>query len=312
MGYSSKNLHIDQALTNISVGYRPTGFIADIVAPVIKVQKESDKFYVWNREDAFRSYDDILAPGAEARAIDFTLSNDSYFAEEYGLKTRIVWRDLDNADSVLKLEMNKTRKLKDTLLVGREKRVATLFTTLATFAAGLSTTYSGVSQWNNGSYVGDPILEIDNAKEAVRLACGFYPNVIIIGAAVVPVLTNNAKYREHYKYTAADVAGNGLPPVLRGMKVLVPGAINTTSNEGAASPTTADLWGKNLILAYVNLNNEPMTDDFSLAYTFRSQDYQTRKYNVDAQRSQYIETTNLEAVKIVSNVAGYLIKAVIN
>lgn len=311
MGYSPKNLHIDQALTNISIGYRPTGFIADVVAPVIKVQKESDKFYVWNREDAFRTYDDLLAPGAEARVIDFTISNDSYYAEEYGLKTRILWRDLDNADSVLKLEMNKARKLKDTLLVKRESRVATLFTTLATYAADLSITYSGTSQWNNVSYVGDPILEIDNAKEAIRQACGFYPNVIIIGAAVVPVLTNNTKYREHYKYTNADVSGNGLPTVLRGMKVLVPGAINTTSNEGAATPTTADVWGKNVILAYVNLNNEAMTDDFSFAYTFRAQDYQTRKYNVDSQRAEYLETTNLEAVKVVSNVAGYLIKSVI-
>lgn len=278
----------------------------------MKVQKESDKYYVWNREDAFRTWDDKLAPGAEARTIDFTISNDSYFAEEFGLKTRILWRDLNNADSVLKLEMNKTRKLKDSLLVSREKRVATLFTTLLTFASGLSTTLSGASQWNNGSYVGDPVLEIDNAKEAVRLACGFYPNVIIIGAAIVPVLTNNAKYREHYKYTAADIAGNGLPPVLRGMKTLVPGGINTTSNEGAATPTTADLWGKNIILAYVNLSNEAMVDDFSLAYTFRSQDYQTRKYDVDSQRAEYIETTAIEDVKVVSNVAGYLIKSVIS
>lgn len=219
---------------------------------------------------------------------------------------------MSNADSVLKLEMNKARKLVDTLLLGREKRVATAFTTLANYASGLSTTYSGVSQWDNGSYVGDPIAEIDAKKELVRQACGMNPNVIVIGAPIVPVLVANAKYRDHYKYTANDIAGNGLPPVLRGLKVLVPGTINTTSNEGAASSTTADLWGKNIILAYVNLDKEPMVDSFSFAYTFRPQEYTTRKYNVDEQRAQYIETNYLEAVKIVSNVAGYLIKAVIS
>lgn len=244
--------------------------------------------------------------------IDFTLSTDSYFAEEFGLKTRILWRDMQNADSVLKLEMNKARKLKDTLLVAREKRVATLFTTVANYASGLSTTLSGTSQWNNGSYVGDPIAEIDAAKEAVRKACGFYPNAIIIGAEIIPTLTNNSKFRDHYKYTANDIAGNGLPPVLRGMKTIVPGAINTTSNEGASSVTTGDVWGKNIILAYVNMNSEPMVDDFALAYTFRAQEFQTRKYDVEAQRAQYIETTALEDVKIVSNVAGYLLKNVVS
>lgn len=305
-------MHIDQALTNISIAYRPQGFIADIVAPVIKVEKESDKYYVWNREDAFRTYDDLVSPGAVARTIDFSLSTDNYYAEEYSLRTRILWRDMSNADSVLRIEMNKARKVVDTLLLGREKRVAIAFTTLANYASGLSTTYSGASQWDNGSYVGDPIIEIDSKKEHVRQQCGMMPNTIIIGAPIVPILVNNTKYREHYKYTAADISGNGLPPVLRGMNVLVPGTINTTSNEGAASVSTADLWGKNIILAYVNLDKAPMVDSFSFAYTFRPTEYQTRKYNIDEQRAEYIETNYLEAVKIVSNVAGYLIKAVVS
>lgn len=56
-----KSVHIDAALTNISVSYAPQGFIADIIAPVVPVEKESDKYYVWNRDDTFRTYDDKLA-----------------------------------------------------------------------------------------------------------------------------------------------------------------------------------------------------------------------------------------------------------
>lgn len=310
MGNSPKSVHIDAALTNMSVSYAPVGFIADIVAPVVNVDKESDKYYVWNRADTFRSYDDKVAAGATAKTIEHSLSTDSYYAEEFSLRARILWREMTNADRVLKLETNKTKKLKDNLLIGRERRVATLLTTAANYDAALTATLSGTSQWDHASYAGDIIKEIDAMAEAVRLACGVRPNTIIIGAAVVPTLTNHSSFRDHYKYTANDIAGNGLPPTLRGMRVLVPGAQYTSSNEGAASTTIADVWGKNVICAFI----EPgaTEDSFCLAKTFRAQDWQTRKYDVDEQRAEYVETNAIEDVKMVSNIAGYLKKAVVS
>lgn len=304
-----KDLHIDAALTNLSVSYAPSGLIADIIAPITTVSKESDKYYVWDRADSFRTYDDKLAQGAVAKTIDFALSNDSYFAEEYGLRTRIVWRELSNADVALRLEQSKTKKLKDSLLISREKRVATLALNTASYAAGLSTTYSGTSQWNNAGYAGDIIKEIDAAKEAVRAACGSMPNTIIIPAVVIPTMTNHSSYRDHYKYTANDISGNGLPPVLRGLKVVVPGAQNTTSAEGASTAAVGDVWGKNLIIAYIDPTDG--IDSFTLMKTFRYQEWMTRKYDIEAERSMYIETTTIEDVKVVSNVAGYLIKSVV-
>jgi len=304
-----KDLHIDAALTNLSVSYAPTGFIADMIAPITTVSKESDKYYVWDRADSFRTYDDTLAQGAVARTIDFNLSTDAYFAEEYGLRTRIVWREMDNADVALRLEQSKTKKLKDSLLLSREKRVANLLRSTSSYTSGLSTTYSGTSQWNNASYAGDVIREIDLAIEAVRQASGTSPNMIVIPAAVVPVLTNSTSFRDHYKYTVNDISGTGLPTTLRGLRVVVPGAQNTTSNEGAATASVGDIWGKDLLIAYVD--GTDALDSFTLAKTFRAQDYMTRKYDVEAERSTYIETTAVETVKVVSNVAGYLIKSVI-
>lgn len=304
-----KSLHIDAALTNYSVSYAPSGFIADIIAPITTVDKESDKYYVWDRGDSFRTYDDKIAAGAVAKTIDFAFSTDSYYAEEFGLRTRILWREMTNADRQLRLEQSKTKKLKDSLLISREKRVATLALATGSYAAGLSTTYSGASQWNNASYAGDIIKEIDTAKELVRVACGSMPNTIFIPAAVVSTLTNHSSFRDHYKYTASDLSGNGLPPVLRGLKVVVPGTQNTTSNEGAATTAVGDIWGKNLILAYIDPTDS--LDTFTFMKTFRSQEWQTRKYDIDAEKAMYIETNTVEDVKVVSNVAAYLIKAVV-
>lgn len=302
--------HIDAALTNVSVMYKPTGFIADLVAPVVKVEKESDKYYVWNRADTFRKVDAKVAAGAESKRVDFELSNDQYYAEEYALHTSITWRAISNADSALRLESNKTKMLKNLLMIEREYRVAAIFTATASYASGLSTTYLGTSQWNNGSYAGDPIAEIDAKKELVRVACGVVPNVIIVPHSVATVLANNSAFRDRFKYVKEDVTSSGLPEYLRGMKVLTPGAQNTTSNEGAASTTVADIWGKNLIMAYVN-PNETM-DEITFVRTFRSQAEQVRKWEDDAKRSRMIEDNLVEDVKVTANTTAYLIKNVIS
>jgi hypothetical protein len=40
------SIHIDVALTQVSVGYDTEGLIADMLFPVLRVRKQSDLFYV--------------------------------------------------------------------------------------------------------------------------------------------------------------------------------------------------------------------------------------------------------------------------
>ena len=43
-------VHIDAALTNVSVAYRNPDYIADIIAPQVAVRKQSDKYYIYDAE----------------------------------------------------------------------------------------------------------------------------------------------------------------------------------------------------------------------------------------------------------------------
>lgn len=165
---STRDVHVDQALTNVSINYKPVGFIADKVSPIIPVKNDSDKYYVWDRAEAFRAFDDLRAPGAEARMIDDNVSTATYSAEEYSLKGKVTDRAKKNADSVLRLEISKTNRVKNALMLGREKRVAALFTTAANYASTNKVTKSGTSQWNDASFAGNPITDIDTGIEAVR------------------------------------------------------------------------------------------------------------------------------------------------
>jgi len=43
----SGNVHIDQVLTQISIGYQNLGAVGDVLFPSVKVNKQSDKYYVF-------------------------------------------------------------------------------------------------------------------------------------------------------------------------------------------------------------------------------------------------------------------------
>ena len=50
---SRSQTHIDRALTNMSVKYMQdaSGFVNDKVFPVLPVQKQSDRYFVYKKED---------------------------------------------------------------------------------------------------------------------------------------------------------------------------------------------------------------------------------------------------------------------
>ena len=161
------DVHVNAALTNLALGYHPQGLIARTIFPVIPVMKESDKYYVWNKQDAFVRKNTLRADGAESSTVGFRLSTDSYQCEEYALNTFVTDRQIKNADSVLNLKNAKQRRLQGLLEIDLEVRVATLLQTLGTWATTNRNTLSGADQFDTASFAasGVPIeTRFDTAK----------------------------------------------------------------------------------------------------------------------------------------------------
>ena len=106
-------VHIDAALTNLSVGYRNPAFIADLVASVVPVRKQSDKYFIHDAaREVFRQSDDRRAPGAEASEVNFALSSDNYYAEDHALTSVIPDEERENADPVIQPAIDRTGSLR--------------------------------------------------------------------------------------------------------------------------------------------------------------------------------------------------------
>lgn len=316
---SARGVHINVPLTTMSVGYHPTGFIAEQLFPVVPVVHESDYYYVWDKASAFRrqrtdGYDSLVADGAVAKRADFGATPDIYKAEKFALAGRITDRQRQNQDQVLNLEVSKTRRLQDLVLIDQELRVAGLSTTAANFASANKITLAGTDQWNNASFASQTtgtfsIIEqrCDDGKEAIRKATGGkQPNVIVIPAAVAKVMKRDVGVRDSIKYTHPDIlTGGDLPPVLWGMKVLIPAAIYDNSVEGEAY-SAVDIWGKSVVLAYVEPN--PGVDSLTFGSIFRPRNWQVRQWRNEEEEATYYEPGVIQAEKAVSFDAAYLIQ----
>ena len=314
-------VHIDAALSNVALGYHPAGMIAENIFPIVTVKKESDKYYEWNKGDAFRVPDTTMrADGTKSKRIGFNISTSTYSAEEYALNVQVTDRQVANADSVINLRASKTRRLKDIIALDQEIRVATLLTTQANWASTNRVQRSGTQQWNNASYAGGATYGIeetlDTGKEAVRKGTGgLEPNIIIIPSAVAKVMKKNSTIRDLIKYTHANLLVDGdLPQMLWNMKVLIPKAVKNTNVEGNATQTLSDVWGKHIVMLYVT--NNAAVDEVTAGYIFRCANaahtpWGAKTWREEAEKADVIETEICQDEKIVCNVAGYLVEDVI-
>ena len=298
---TKRDVHVDAALTNLAIGYHPSMFVAEEAIAVVPVKKESDKYYVWDKQSAFQDYEALRADGARSNLVDFGLSTATYSANEYALSTKVTDRQKDNADSVLRLRESKMRRVQDLLILAQERRVSTLLTTGANYATGHTSTPS--TKWDAS---GNTIrADVDSARNTVRQAIGRLPNKIIIPFEPAQVIARDSNVLELIKYTDPTLlVGGTLPPVLWGMKVLIPGSTYTSSLEGASTVTYTDVWSDNVVLIWDA--GEATIDSPHFAKIFRSKDWNVSTWREDAEKAEYIEPSQIQDEVITSNSSGYL------
>ena len=122
---TGRELHIDVPLSNVVLGRRPEGFIADDLLPITNVSKQSDMFYKYNHLEWFRNSPDNLtlrAPATEAKKVHMTVGTGTYFTPNYALGTDWPVEDDVNADEVLQWAESQALFITDRLLMDYELR----------------------------------------------------------------------------------------------------------------------------------------------------------------------------------------------
>jgi hypothetical protein len=222
------NVHIDEVLTNISLGYPNNGLVGDRLFPSVPVAKQSNKYPVFGREGWL----------------------DTYFANEHSLQIAVTDEERENADSPLRPDADGTEMVTSKVLIGRELVIKNLVTTASNYASGLSTTLSGTSQWSD--YVNsNPIADIKTARRALNAQIFMDPNTAVIPYQVMSILEDHPDFIERIKYSERAIITPEIISAMFGIpNIIVPGSGINTANPGQAA-SLGYLWGKDVVLAWV-------------------------------------------------------------
>jgi len=275
MGYAfdPNDVHIQTALTNISQAYRNDELVADRVAPRIKVEHRSDKYYVLDEMEAFNVQADRTAPNADANEIVISLSDDEYAVKDYALGSWVPREAIANADDPVDPLGRAVEGIKNRLMLAREKRVADLAFAAATYGSGYKTQLSGTTQWSHAD--ADPVNAILTALDVPLQR----PNRMIVGAEVWRVLRQRAEIVAAAFPLGGNAASGGLvggwattQAVAQMLELdeIVVGRARYNSAAAGQTGVLSRVWGKHALLYYQE--ESPSRDTPTSFFTFETTD----------------------------------------
>jgi hypothetical protein len=268
MGFSTgRDLHIDQNLTQLALGYRPAGMIVDMISPIVNVSKETDLFPVFSRAEALSLESTARSRGAEARKITRSVSSLGYIVKNYALGSDIYLEDRVNIDPAYEAELygGATQYLVDKLMLDWEYRVLGQVGS----ASNVSTGFLPSSAWNAKSNPGDPVDQILQTIEQVQATTGVRPNSILMGWRAWNFMRRNPNVRNLVNGTnngGGFITRQQVQNVLEVDKLLVTQAFFNTSNEAQAEALSQPFHDK--VLVYYAPPN-PSREVPSFMYSFR-------------------------------------------
>lgn len=245
-------LYIDAPLTSFSQQYRndPTGFIQDVVAPMVPVQKKTGKYAYYPKSNLKAPVNSLrTGENATARA-NFQVQWKSYTElNEHALKDGITKDEYEMYQDPLDPEQDTVTYLMDQLQLEREIELNVVLTNTA-----IVTQFAAPSvQWNATTGAGAPFLDIEAGVNQMQINGLRPPNKVVMGYQVWSQLKNHPDLLDRVKFSQLGVLTTELFTSIFSdsgitQTVVAKAAYDTTSEGLAAS--NSYIIGKNLWLIH--------------------------------------------------------------
>jgi len=295
------SVHVNAPLTNISVAYiqSQADFVADKAFPIIPVDKQSDIYWLYTKNDWFRDEAQQRAAGTESAGGGYSVdSSNTYYCKVYAFHKDVPDQVRANADAALDVDRDATMFVTQRLLIRREKEWHDKY-----FAAGKGwKDYTGVAgvpaanqfkQWSDFTS-SDPVNDIKVARMYIKTLTGFRPNTLVLQEEVFETLKLHPDIIDRYKYTTAQViTADMLAKLFEVDRILVSGGVYATNNEGVTGAYSF-IASKGALLCYSAPNPGLLTP--SAGYTFAWKGLSGMGYSTAIKnfRMEHLESDRIE------------------
>lgn len=253
---------VANALTDFALQYENGTMIADLVCPPVSAPKRKFKFWKYLRKDVHHISVAAVTPTG--------LSNMRHYGQElsdeitvldYALHDYVPGDEISQADMPLEFEQDTTEDLTRDLLLAREKRVADLIMTAASYATANKVTLS--TAWTSAT-----ANVINDIQTGIR-ACASPPNKMIMDKIGFDALARHPQILSTLRGSAdagmatADEIGRHF-----GLKIFVGDAKYNTANDGQTA-SLSYVWPVGQVVI-AHIPDEVRPKQITLCRTFRN------------------------------------------
>ena len=299
---------IDPILTAVARGYESQfPLVSNVLFPVIPVAQRGGTIITFGREQ-FQVLDSRRAPGADTKSIELGYGKATFSLVDNRLMGKVPVELLEEAQLPgIDLAGNTIRVVQDKMSLEREVNAAALARAYNAYASSNRVTLSGADFWTDAS--SNPFVVIEAGKEAVRKKIGRRPNVMVLGPTVLSAL------RIHPTVLGKiSTATDRVPATIAQLQALfeVPLIV-----EGQAivdtNGTFGDVWGNDVILAYVTPKSlqEMGSQNYGYTYQLASRPIVEAPHFDNSKNSYMYPVSDASQVVLTSADSAYLIKAAV-
>lgn len=306
-----RDAHLDVPLQNIAIkAFQGADFVGPRLFPVVGVGKQSDKYYILDPDSWLLVPSTLRAPKTAPRRMEFKISSDSYFANNYALAGELAKEDLANADAALRLRENTAAVVTEGLLRDLEVRIVNKVTSITNLGSGVS--LSGTAKWSD--YLNsDPVADVTTGQAFIRQKTGLEANTLVCDPDTYAIARRHPLLLDMFKYTAGGlVSDEQLRSVFGVANLWVARGIKNAALE-AATASVVNIWGNNALLCRVVPGTTLQTATFGLAMRWEPEGIPgpMQAYRYDdpdpGRKVEIVEVGYYEDEKIVAKNLAYLI-----
>lgn len=306
--FDPDDVHINEALRGFSVAYRNSQVIWPDIMPIVRVDKRSDLYRVFDESTDFDATDDRISPNGQANEIRMAMSDDNYSVRSYALGAHIPYETLANADDPIRPILRAQTQIRRQLQTRHEKRVADIVFNQANYVTGYKEALSGGSRWDTAT--GTPIEDITDALDSMLMRA----NTLVLSLRTWRGISRNPSVRAAIYPSGSNAITGGVVTSSAFLNLLQDEGItriligqhrlNTARPEQA--PVISRIWGPHASLLYIDEN--PGEDTATWGVTFsESQTNPVRVFKPERgeKGSEYLKDSWNADSRVIADKAGY-------